>query len=168
MAEHLEPKYGVRARTESGTEIDVQGFRVPDSAVTAGSGIVNLSTGGIDTGIHRVVVLTGNGDLTAGSALETDYVYFFTGLCNLSLPTPVGNTNRYSFLNIHFDTNSVFPPDGFTINGETVYSLIPDQKVEIQSNGSQWYTMSSPKITVGETSPPNPALNDVWIDTSGL
>jgi hypothetical protein len=64
----------------------IQGFY--DSMSTIGL----ISTGTITTRSINVISTNTN----AGNAANTDYVYLVTATCTLTLPSTVGNTNRYS------------------------------------------------------------------------
>lgn len=52
------------------------------------------SGGGITRSVNNVSATT-----SAGSSASTDYVYFCIGTFTLTLPTPSGNTNRYTISN---------------------------------------------------------------------
>jgi len=58
-----------------------------------GTGAYSTPAGG--SGITRIVASIATGT-TAGATASTDYVFFVTGTTTLTLPTAVGNTNKYT------------------------------------------------------------------------
>ena len=76
---------------------------------------------------------------TALAVAGTDYVYFISGTTTLTLPTAVGNTNRYSITNTGISTITVATTSAQTINGSTSATLpIPNMSLDFISNGSNW------------------------------
>ncbi len=96
------------------------------AAVTGGSGI--------SRSVNNISTAT-----TAGATAAADYVYFVTGTTTLTLPTAIGNTNRYSVVNNDASlTTTVATTSAQTINGSTTITLIPGQSVDLISNNANW------------------------------
>ncbi len=91
-------------------------------------------------GISRTVVTTA-APLTMGSAALTDYVYFVSGTTTVTLPTAVGNTNRYTVFRTDASlTTTIATSGGQTINGSSTVTLTSQyEAVDLVSNGSQWF-----------------------------
>jgi hypothetical protein len=91
------------------------------------------------TGIIRVVINTPTND-TAGSDSMTDYVYFLTGSNTLTLPTAVGNTNRYLIARKSGSVVSIASTGGETFNGVTgpINLNVDKTQIELISDGSNW------------------------------
>jgi hypothetical protein len=90
------------------------------------------------TKINSRIIINTSGSATMGAAALTDYVYLVTGAHTMTLPTAVGNTNRYTVNNSHTANITVNTTSSQTINGSLTISLIPDQSVDIISNGTNW------------------------------
>lgn len=119
-------------------------FRIPVSVnnVTADTtGNITIPAG-ISRSISSIATNT-----TAGATSSTDYVYFVTGTTTLTLPTAVGNTNRYTI--VHKDTNTLTIA---TTSGQTIafYPAAPATTatvtaqgtvVELFSDGTNWWTI---------------------------
>jgi hypothetical protein len=83
----------------------------------------------------------------AGSAANTDYVYFCTGTFTLTLPSAVGNTNRYSIINSASGVITVATTSGQTIDGSATYPLAARyQSADFLSNSANWglFAVSQP------------------------
>lgn len=89
------------------------------------------------SGITRSVVVS-SGSFTAGSATLTDYVYLLAGAHPPTLPTAVGNTNRYTFKNNHSAAVTISTTSSQTIDGTTTISIAPQASVDLISTGSNW------------------------------
>lgn len=73
---------------------------------------------------------------TAGASSATDYVYFITNT-TLTLPTAVGNTNRYTIKCI--SGTCVVDGDGTeTIDGTTNITIQVEDSVDLISNNTEW------------------------------
>lgn len=106
----------------------------------------NLSITGTDldgtgggSGITRSIV-TSSGSFTAGSTAATDYVYLLAAAHTPTMPTAVGNTNKYTFINEHtspiaFSTTSSQTVDG---HASTVFKIYPNETLILYSNGANW------------------------------
>jgi hypothetical protein len=95
-----------------------------------------IETMGGGSGITRTVVVT-SGNATAGSTASTDYVYIIAGAHTITLPTAVGNTNRYSFKNTHSSNVSLAFNGAETADGGGI-TLAPLEAVDLISNGTNW------------------------------
>lgn len=89
------------------------------------------------TGILRTIVVT-SGNVTAGSTSTTDYVYLVAGAHTITMPTAVGNTNRYTIKNNHSANITVNTTSSQTIDGTTSILLAPEEAVDLISNNSNW------------------------------
>lgn len=100
--------------------------------------IPQYSGGGGGSGITRSISSISS-LTTAGSAATTDYVYLVSGTTTLTLPTAVGNTNRYSVTNTGTNTVTIATTSSQTINGSTTATLpIPNMSLDFVSNNSNW------------------------------
>jgi hypothetical protein len=79
-------------------------------------------------------------DITAGNTAGTDYVYLVSGTTTITLPTAVGNTNRYSIKRSGTGVVSIATTSGQTIDGSSSPININVQYVSIDiiSNGTDW------------------------------
>jgi len=96
------------------------------------------STGG-GSGITRSVIKTSS-DVTAGSAVQTDYVYYLTGNNTLTLPTAVGNKNKYLIIRESNSMVSIASTGGQTFNGADgpVNLNINRIQIELISDDLNW------------------------------
>ncbi len=77
--------------------------------------------------------------ITAGASVATDYVYYVSGITTLTLPTAVGNTNRYSVTNTGVNTVTVATTSAQTIIGSATATLpIANMSLDFISNGANW------------------------------
>lgn len=97
--------------------------------------IESLTTG---SGITRSVIVT-SGNVTAGSATGTDYVYFVSGAHTVSLPAATSNTNLYTIKNNHTANVTVDTVGTETIDGTASISVAPEESVQIISNGTNYF-----------------------------
>jgi len=76
----------------------------------------------------------------AGSAASTDYVYLVSGTTTITLPTAVGNTNRYTIKRSGTGVVSIATTSSQTIDGSSSPITINVQYVSIDliSNGANW------------------------------
>jgi hypothetical protein len=76
----------------------------------------------------------------AGSAASTDYVYLVSGTTTITLPTAVGNTNRYTIKNSGTGVVSIATTSSQTIDGSASPITINVQNVSLDliSNGTNW------------------------------
>lgn len=107
---------------------------------TASSGTITLSTTGSGGGISRSITSI-TGSTTAGSASSTDYVYIggSTGSINLTMPTAVSNTNRYTVKQSNTGTLTILTTSSQTIDGVTAFNLNKQyQAVDLISDNTNW------------------------------
>ena len=130
----------------TGTTTSVNDIVVPDEAYGAGwDGSLEVPTKNavydkIQTlsggGITRTVVVT-SGNVTAGAAANTDYVYLISAAHTVTLPTAVGNTNRYTLKNNHTSPVALAFTSGQTADGGGI-TLAPLSSVDLISTNSNW------------------------------
>ena len=77
------------------------------------------------------------GTTSAGAEAHTDYVYILTGNYALTLPTAVGNTNRYTIKNRNSANVSLVFSGAENADGAGV-ALGPNETVELVSDGVNW------------------------------
>lgn len=80
---------------------------------------------------------------TAAAASGTDYVYFVSGTTTLTLPTAVGNTNRYTVKNTGAATVTVACTGAETINGSATLTLAGNVSADLISDGANWRSVGS-------------------------
>jgi hypothetical protein len=97
--------------------------------------ITDLDTGG-GGGITRSVNNI-SGNTTAGSSGATDYVYFCTSTLTLTMPTAVGNTNRYTVKCIG-GTLTIDGAGAETIEGTATIEVAIEDSVDLISNNTEW------------------------------
>jgi hypothetical protein len=68
-----------------------------------------------------------------------DSVFIVNGAYALTLPTAIGDKNKYTVKNNHSADITVYTNLGQTIDGSLTVSLIPNQSLEFISNGSNWF-----------------------------
>ena len=89
-------------------------------------------------GIVRVVETRAGVTATLGSASMTDYVENCTGTNTLTLPTAVGNTNKYTVTVVSGST-TINTTSSQTINGSSsIVMTTPYLSLDFISNGSNW------------------------------
>lgn len=104
--------------------------------VNAGENGWELATVSGGSGISRSVSSISS-NTTAGATAQTDYVYFVTGTTTLTLPTAVGNSNRYTVKSVSGTT--VVAGDGVeTIDGTNTIGIANEDSVDLISNGTEW------------------------------
>lgn len=113
----------------SGKFLTTDGTRASWDSVAGGSGITrSISSVAVDT--------------TAAAAASTDYVYLVSGTTTLTLPTAVGNTNRYTVKNSGVATVTVATTSAQTIDGSSTASLpVANTSVDLISDGSNWFVV---------------------------
>jgi hypothetical protein len=112
--------------TEGTYEYTSGGWRLINAAGGGGSGITRS--------VNSISTAT-----TAGSTASTDYVYFISGTTTLTLPTAVGNTNRYTLKNTGTNTVTINTSSSQTIDGSTSITLaVRYTALDIVSDGTNW------------------------------
>ena len=105
---------------------------------TATSKWINVPPAAAGSGIVRVVQ-TQAVSFSAGAAAATDYVYHVTGTTTATLPTAVGNTNRYTIKNAGVATVSLASTAAQTFDGTaSPIALSPGQALDLVSDGANW------------------------------
>lgn len=89
-------------------------------------------------GISRlIIVIAAN---TTGAAVgNTDYVYLTTGTFTFTLPTAVGNTNRYSLKVTDNGTITLATTAGQTVDNVAPGLLTFPTSLDFISNNSHWF-----------------------------
>lgn len=96
------------------------------------------ATGG-GSGITRSVSSVATAT-NAGSTSSTDYVYLVSGTTTITLPTAVGNTNRYTITNVGTNTVTVATTSAQTINGSASATLpIANMSLDFISDNANWH-----------------------------
>ena len=133
--------------------------------VGAGGGVITLTTTGTSGaatlianvlnipqyaggggGITRIITSVAI-NTTIAAATLTDYVYFTSGTITLTLPTAIGNTNRYTIVHTDTSTLTIAAPGGQTIAfypaTPAITATITAQGtvVELYSNNANWWTI---------------------------
>jgi len=125
------------------------GFVIRD--VVAGTGVtidkrdphrpvVSATGGPAGSGITRTIVVT-SGNTTLGATASTDYACLVNGAHTITMPTAVGNTNKYTIKNIHTSDIIVNTTSSQTIDGTTTITIAPEDSVDLVSNNSNWYVI---------------------------
>jgi len=99
--------------------------------------IASTASGGFSRSINTITSST-----TAGSTANIDYVYNgnTSGNINLTLPTAVSNTNRYTVKNSNIGILTVLTTSSQTIDGVTAYALSKQyQAIDLLSDNSNWF-----------------------------
>ena len=109
---------------------------------TNGSGTLSWTTpSGGGGGISRSIT-TITGSTTGLATASTDYVYVgnTSGNINLTMPTAVSNTNRYTVKQNNIGVLTLLTTSSQTIDGVTAYSLNRQyQAVDLLSDNSNWF-----------------------------
>jgi hypothetical protein len=104
----------------------------------AGTDTITIASTGGGSGIVRSISSISS-PTTAGATAATDYVYFVSGTTTLTLPTAVGNTNRYTVKNTGSNVVTIDTTSSQTIDGALTYTLNVPYAVDIVSDGSGWF-----------------------------
>ncbi len=104
---------------------------------TDGNGITSWGTAG-GSGINRSTSIISVSS-TLAAAASTDYVFFANVGIQITLPTAIGNSNRYTVKNISTGSILVNTTAGQTIDG-SASALMPvaNQSIDLISNASVW------------------------------
>jgi len=105
---------------------------------TNGAGVVSWGTvsgaGGITRSINVVSTPT-----NAGSTASTDYVYLVSGTTTVTLPTAVGNTNRYTIKRVGVNTVTIATTSAQTIDGSASATLnVQYESLDLVSDNANW------------------------------
>jgi hypothetical protein len=76
---------------------------------------------------------------TAGAGDFTDYVYLVSGTTTLTLPTAVGNANKYAVKNSGSNTVTIATTSSQTIDGSSTATLpVANTSLDLISDGANW------------------------------
>jgi len=93
-----------------------------------------VSVGGITRIISSISAAT-----TALAVANADYIYLVSGTTTLTLPTAVGNTNKYTVKNTGVATVTIGTTSAQTIDGSTTAPLpVRYTSLSLISDGSNW------------------------------
>lgn len=95
----------------------------------------------VDTAFGSIanVISVINTPTTAGAVAYTEYFYFVSGTTTLTLPTAVGNTNKYTVKNTGVATVTIATTSAQTIDGSTTASLpVANTALTMVSDGANW------------------------------
>ena len=92
------------------------------------------SGSGITRSILPIIAAT-----TAASIANTDYVYLTTGTFTFTLPTAVGNTNRYTLKVIDAGTITLATTAGQTVDNVVPGTITFPTSLDFISNNSNWF-----------------------------
>jgi len=133
---------GVVSSATAGTD-----YQAPITLTTTGTSgaatlianVLNIpqySGGGGGSGITRSITVT-SGNVSAGATSAVDYVYIIAGAHTVTLPTAVGNTNRYTLKNSHTAPVAIAFTGAETADGGAV-TLQPGASIDLISNNTNW------------------------------
>jgi hypothetical protein len=108
------------------------------SGTITGSGANDLIYANKGDSRGRRTITVSSGNFTAGSTPLTDYVYLLAGAHTPTLPTAVGNTNRYTFKNNHSADITFSTTSSQTIDGGTL-TLPPGHSVDLVGDNANWH-----------------------------
>lgn len=128
----------VVADTTTDTLTLVAGSNITITTNAGSDSITIAASGSGGSGITRSVNVIST-PTTAGATAATDYVYLVSGTTTLTMPTAVGNTNRYTVKNTGVATVTVAFDGVETGDGSTTLSLLPNVSVDLISNGSNFF-----------------------------
>lgn len=118
-------------------ETIVAGSNITVDATDPANPIVSASLPS-GSGITRTIIST-SGNYTASATAGIDYEYLISGAHTTTLPTCVGNTNKYTFKNNHSTNVTINAAGGETIDGAASLSLGPQEAIDLTSdNSSNW------------------------------
>lgn len=101
--------------------------------------VLTLTTDGRKVEIeNRITTLLTTQNVTAGSAIGTDYIYFCSGNCTITLPTAVGNANSYTVINEGTGVITMLFTAGQNANNSTSVALNTEVALKFISNNTNW------------------------------
>jgi len=98
---------------------------------------IKSSASGGDSGIVRSIFSIST-NTTAGAVANTDYVYNITGTTILTLPTAVGNTNKYTIKNAGVGVITILFTSGQNADDSTIITLNPGVSLPFVSTNTNW------------------------------
>ena len=88
---------------------------------------------------NATVISSVSVNTAAGSAAYTDYVYLASGTINVTMPTAVGNTARYTIKNVGAGTVTIDTTGAETIDGSLTAPLpVQYTSLDLVSDGTNW------------------------------
>lgn len=88
---------------------------------------------------NATVISSVSVNTAAGSAAYTDYVYLASGTINVTMPTAVGNTARYTIKNVGAGTVTIDTTGVETIDGSLTAPLpVQYTSLDLVSDGTNW------------------------------
>lgn len=114
---------------------------IAGSNITLTGTYPNITIAGSAAGITRNVSSTST-SASAGSTALTDYVIYASGATTtITLPTAVGNTNRYTIMRTGTSTVAIATTSSQTINGAAspLNLTVQYASVDLISDGSNWF-----------------------------
>lgn len=103
----------------------------------SGGGLPSWAAPAVGSGIVRSISSIAS-PLTAAATAATDYVYFVSSTTTITLPTAVGNTNRYTVKNTGVATVTIATTSAQTIDGSTTVTLTPNTSLDLVSDATNW------------------------------
>jgi hypothetical protein len=89
--------------------------------------------------IQRIINSISGLSITLASAANTDYVYLASGTITLTLPTAIGNANRYTIKNVGAGVITIDTILAQTIDGSSsVVISVSNTSLDLISDGSNW------------------------------
>lgn len=107
------------------------------STYLRGDGSWSTPAGGGGSGITRSVVSVTSA-VTLGATAATDYMALIGASGAPTLPTAVGNTNRYTLKNVDTTSKTVATTSSQTIDGSTTATLNPNDSIDVISDNTNW------------------------------
>jgi len=123
----------------NGVDYSVSGSTITFTVapVTGSSIFAYYNTFSASGGIITRSITSASVNTTAGGTASTDYVYFVTGTTTITLPTAVGNTNRYTIKSVSgITTVACFGAQ--TIDGSATIGIAVEDSVDLISNNTEW------------------------------
>ena len=108
------------------------------ATVTTLGSTITIGTSGGGNGITRTVLAI-SASQTLSSTASVDFVYFVSGITTVTMPTAVGNTNRYTIKNAGTNTVTIDTTSSQTIDGGLTAVLpVANTSLDLVSDGSNW------------------------------
>ncbi len=121
------------------TAADLAGNATKVVAVNATEDGYDLVTGGGGGGGISRIVSEVSTNTSAGATASTDYVYLASNTITITLPTAVGNSNRYTIKNVGAGVITIATTSAQTIDGAANAEIhFTNNSVDIISTGSNW------------------------------
>lgn len=111
------------------------GFDTYVTSTTAVAVPLNTTAGSFSRSVNTISVNT-----TAGTTVNTEYVYLVSGTTTLTLPTAVGNSNQYAIKNTGSAVVTVATTSSQTIDGSTIATMpVANSALTFVSDGANWF-----------------------------